>query len=224
MFNPGETIRVESDNASAVTYLNKGGGTRSKVLTQLASVILDLVYKRNLSLIVSFVPGVDNIDADFESRHLKEKDEWSLHSDCAHFVFEKMGWPVWDLFASRHNAKTEKYISWFADPGSSLIDAFSHSWRGMIAYAFCPFNLVMKVVKKALSEEVESIIIVAPIWKAQPFYLELNKCAQHFLVIPYPITGHLLSNAKNDPHPCRSLSLGAWKIYGSYGVNSEFQR
>lgn len=218
------TVRIESDNITTVAYLNKGGGTSNDMLIQLTRRILELAYSKSLRLIVSHVPGVDNILADKESRCLRERDEWSLNPTCAEFIFANMGHPDLDLFASRHNAKAARYCSWKPDPGATLIDAFSHSWRSINAYAFPPFNLVMQVLKKALEEEVASLIIVAPIWKAQPFYLELNNHAQHFLVIPKPQNGHLLTNAMGDPHPCRNLCLGAWRILCPTGPNLEYQR
>lgn len=46
------------------------------------------------------------------------------------------GKPSVDLFASRENAKVEKYCSWRADLGAWQIDAFSFPWVNDFFYIF----------------------------------------------------------------------------------------
>ena len=46
--------------------------------------------------------------------------------------------PEVDLFASRLNAKTDKFISWHPEPGAFGIDAFSLNWANMNCYGFPP--------------------------------------------------------------------------------------
>ena len=44
--------------------------------------------------------------------------------------------PEIDLFASKLNAKTAKFVSWNLQPGAVAIDAFSLSWANINCYAF----------------------------------------------------------------------------------------
>ena len=54
-------------------------------------------------------------------------------------------------------------------PVSMAVDATSLSWEGMIAYAFPPIPLLMKVLLK-MEKETCLIILTAPCWESHPFF------------------------------------------------------
>ena len=60
---------------------------------------------------------------------------------------------VIDCFASRLNTKLPSFISWYADPFSSLIDAFTITWKDNV-YLFPPIPLIHKVLSKFILEKV----------------------------------------------------------------------
>ena len=60
-------IHLRMDNRTAVFYVNRMGGTRSPVLSNLAIQIWQWCLERNLSITAEHLHGVDNCVADEES-------------------------------------------------------------------------------------------------------------------------------------------------------------
>lgn len=73
-----------------------------------------------------------------------------------------------DLFESRLINQCHRYFSWRPDPFVEATDAFLQDWR-MRGFANPPWNLVSRVLRKAQSQEAD-VILIAPIWKIQPWY------------------------------------------------------
>ena len=71
--------------------------------------------------------------------------------------------PSIDPFACRINRKVSRYVSWRPDPEAQFVDAFSCSWSQEQFYAFPPFRLILRCLKKIEIEDGEGIIIV-PVW------------------------------------------------------------
>ena len=81
-----------------------------------------------------------------------------------------------DLFASRLNCQTETYISWKPDPFALAVDAFTMNWNTLgTVYAFPPFALISKMLKKIVLDKVEKAIIVVPYWTTQPWFSRIGK-------------------------------------------------
>ena len=51
------------------------------------------------------------------------------------------------------------------------MDAFSIPWSHLLSYAFPPFPILGKVLRKA-KEDSAKIILIAPYWTAQPWFPE----------------------------------------------------
>ncbi|XP_040196517.1 uncharacterized protein LOC120929266 [Rana temporaria] len=105
----GHHVQVRSDNASAVAYVNKQGGTRCVALSAITTRIFRWAETNTLSLSAVFLRGIENSTADFLSRSQLREDEWSLNQEVFHLLVKRWGSPEIDLFASRENAKTH----WF---------------------------------------------------------------------------------------------------------------
>ena len=43
-------------------------------------------------------------------------------------------------------------------------------WNKMFPYAFPPFSLISRILKKVCQEKVEQMIIITPTWQTQPWY------------------------------------------------------
>lgn len=67
------------------------------------------------------------------------------------------------------NAKCRRYVSWRKDPGSIAIDAFTLEWKRFLFYAFPPFSVILKVLRKIEYEDSNGIVIV-PYWEAEPWF------------------------------------------------------
>ena len=135
-------------------------------------------------------------------------------------IFSRFGTPSIDLFASRLNAKCSGYFSWRADPGSLACDAFAQSWKGLVAYAFPPFNLVGRTIRKAIHDGSESIIIVAPRWHSQAFFPLLSNVPKERVLSLGHLGPGLLTNPLGEEHPYQT-KIAAWQIFPRYCVTGE---
>ena len=94
-----------------------------------------------------------------------------------------------DLFASRLTHQLSAYFSWRPDPQASATDAFLQDWSGKICYA----NPLMLEVLSEVSHQQADVIIVAPVWKGQPWFpvlLSLLFDFPHHQHVPYCLNSH----------------------------------
>ena len=164
----GKVIKVLSDNAVTVSYINSMGG-KMQICYNIARDIWEWAISHDNSLVSAHILGKLNIPADALSRSLTVNTEWSLDSK----VFEKIaqtfpGLEI-DLFACRMNFKIENYVSWLPDPGAKFCNAFTLDWKPLFSYAFPPFSLIGKVLKK-VQEDQAKMVIVVPDWPTSPWY------------------------------------------------------
>lgn len=61
-------IHLKMDNTTAVTYVNKMGGTKSPILTNIAKDLWEYCLERKITLTAEHLPGSLNQTADLESR------------------------------------------------------------------------------------------------------------------------------------------------------------
>ncbi|OXU18777.1 hypothetical protein TSAR_005754 [Trichomalopsis sarcophagae] len=162
-------ILLHIDNTTAISYINRMGGVQYENLSKLAKTIWQWCEKREIWIHASYIASKDNVEADTESRKLQENTEIEISNTLFQKIISEFGKPEIDLFASRSNAKCEKYVSWRRDPESVAIDAFTISWEGYYFYAFPPCSLILKVLRKIKNESARGIMVV-PEWPAQLWY------------------------------------------------------
>lgn len=208
-------IAVKLDNTCAIYYLNNMGGIVSN-LDKLAKEIWLWCMAKNISIQASYIPGSQNIVADFESRNTSIYTEWSLNIDCFTLLVERFKLPNIDLFASRLNHKLDRYVSWRPDPFSRWTDAFTLDWNTFpLCYAFPPFALVGKVVNKCIADSAE-LLLVAPHWPTQYWFPLLIDCMiDEPLVFPSKPDIISLPGNGSQQHPIWSrLNLMCFRISG----------
>uniref|UniRef100_A0A914YX61 Reverse transcriptase domain-containing protein n=1 Tax=Panagrolaimus superbus TaxID=310955 RepID=A0A914YX61_9BILA len=210
LFNVG--VRLETDNAVTAAYINKKGGTRSKLLLEAAQALWSWAFDKKIFVVASHIPGITNIIADEESRNFRENCEWQLDMETISHLFLKWGTPEVDLFASRLNNQCRKYYSLRADPGAIGTDAFAHSWRNLKAYAFPPFCLAGKVLQKALGET-KSLILITPAWPSSAIWPRLQAIAEGPLLIQNCRVRSPSSEIKLN----QNIHFAAWFICFSLG-------
>ena len=92
--------------------------------------------------------------------------------------------PKVDLFAARDNAQLPKHVAWRPDPWTWRMDVLSLVWTNMSMYAYPPFGLLMRVVRKVQTDRTTGILI-ALLWPTQLWYLVLmNMLYQYPTVLP----------------------------------------
>lgn len=198
------------DNVTAVTYINKMGGTRSPILSSLAFELWTWCLQRRTSLTARHIPGIQNIQADQESRTVVDHSDWKLKPEIFQCIQSLWGPLEIDLFASRLSYQIPRYASWRPDPGAEAVDAFTLDWAQLVGYAFPPFALVGRCLKQVILQKVQKLVIVAPVWETQPWYpLLLQLCVDFPRLLPQPVD---LLTRQGENHPLTHLQLAGWLI------------
>lgn len=207
-------ILLRLDNTTAISFVNRMGGVQFPLLNNLSRLIWQWCEHRRIWLYASYIPSKENITADEQSRNKEINTEWELAPWAFTNIVKKFGEPQIDCFASRTNKKCNLYISWNRDPDSLTIDAFTVSWNNYFFYAFPPFSLVLRVLKKIILEKSEGILVV-PLWSAQPWYPVFTSLLLEDPIIFKPNVSLLLSSCSTITHPLASrLTLIAGHVSG----------
>lgn len=72
---------MRMDKVTTVTYINKLGGSRSKKLSQVAKELWEFCQTHKMQVTAQYLPGKDNIVADWNSRYLRDVGEWTSRED-----------------------------------------------------------------------------------------------------------------------------------------------
>ena len=126
-------------NQTAVTYINKLGGTDSHQLSLLAIEFWYFALKRNLTLSAVYVPGIKSHIADKKSRAFKDSLEWMLNPQVFQQILLRIHWTEVDLFASRINHQLTTFVTWRPETGAMACDAFNLNWgllKGYLSHNF----------------------------------------------------------------------------------------
>ena len=153
---------------TALSYLLKMGGTKNPVLMQVSKEIWKFLFGQGIAITAEHLPGNLNCKADWESRHQKDPSEWKLCPLIFSKICQILGKrPEIDLFASRLSNQLPSYYSWKQDPINFGTDALQQNCYQKSLYAFSPFALIHKVLRKVEEKKVPFLIIVTPTRKTQ---------------------------------------------------------
>jgi hypothetical protein len=100
---------------------------------------------------------------------MMDRSDWKLDRYIFKRINRRYGPLTVDLFASRLTSQCHRYFSWRPDPYAEATDAFLQDWSIEKGFANPPWNLISRVLTKTQSQGT-GIILVAPVWKAQPWY------------------------------------------------------
>ncbi|XP_057338526.1 uncharacterized protein LOC130676391 [Microplitis mediator] len=148
-------ILLRIDNTTAISYINRMGGIQYPNLNAIARKIWQWCEQRNLWITASYIASKENIEADYGSRIVNPDTEWELADWAFQRIVKKFGTPEIDLFASRTNRKCEKFCSWHRDPDAYCVDAFTMVWADLKFYAFPPFSLILRTLKKIEADQAQ---------------------------------------------------------------------
>ena len=215
-------IHLRMDNTTAVSYINKYGGTVSPTLNQLTKDLWLWCLARNITLEATHLAGIRNITADQESRVMKDRSDWMLCPEIFSKINQATGPLDVDLFASRLTYQLPDYVSWRPDPEAMATDAFTLNWAEFRGYANPPWNLIGRTLAQVRNQEAH-LVLVAPVWKSQTWYPMLLEMA-----VKQPL---LLPNSPNLIRPTHRINrpdivprLAAWAISGTDSQARAFQR
>lgn len=206
-------ILLRIDNSTAIAYINRMGGTRYEYLNKITRDIWQWCEAHNNFVFASYIKSKENVEADEESRREEAEDEYELSNEAYEKIVKSFGHPQIDLFASRSNKKCDRFVSWKRDPESDAIDAFTLSWQDDYFYAFPPFGIILKVLRKIKRDKATGIVVI-PDWRGQSWFPIFQK-----LLISEPLIFSpcktLLTSSNRKPHPLsESLTLVAGILSG----------
>ncbi|XP_077338321.1 uncharacterized protein LOC143982996 [Lithobates pipiens] len=145
----GHPIRIQSDNATAVAYVNHQGETRSSATAWEVAHILRLAKRHIPALLAIYIPGVENWQADYLSRQMLDPGEWKLHPEIFRLLCLKWSKPDVDLLASHLNQKVPRFMSRTRDPWADASAALVALWdQYQLIYAFPPLNLLPRLLQR----------------------------------------------------------------------------
>ena len=165
-------IKIMTDNTTAMMCVNSQGSTKSQECLDVTRQIWFWALERDNWLMAVHLPGVENKEADFESRNFNDSLEWTLNDQVFKRICKRFGKPQRDLFATRLNNKVKEFCAWKPDPQATAIDAFTIFWGDKFNYAFPPFSLIGAVLQKAVKDKADMILVV-PKWPTAVWYAQL---------------------------------------------------
>ena len=208
-------VLVALDNSTAVSYINKQGGTRSPQCLRITYQLYQFVQDHGMVIRARHIPGVLNRLADLLSRGDRVvQTEWTLDPRVAHRIFAIWGRPHLDLMAIRLSAQLPTFVSPVPDDLAFAVDAMSLSWDHMDAYVFPPWPMIQGVLTKAQLHQC-LLTAVLPRWPNSPWFpLLLRLLIDHPRKLPHnhdlitmPHNGLLHGSIRMlDLHVCRLSS------------------
>lgn len=218
-FMTNSEILLRIDNTTAISYINRMGGIQFPHLNKITRDIWQWCEDRKIFIFASYIKSRDNTEADRASRFTNVDTEWELRESCFQEIVEKLGEPEVDLFASCINKKCPRFVSWKRDPDAYEIDAFTLKWDQFFFYAFPPFAIILKSIRKIINDGASGIF-VAPYWPSQPWFPLFMSLVDSELIYFGPDKDMLLSPSRT-PHPLwPNLTLVCAILSGKRSSNS----
>ena len=219
----GKILLLRIDNTTALAYVNNMGETHVSELNDVAQEIWNWCEDRKLWIYASYIPSKENRETDQESRVEKETTEWELADSAFKFIEEVYGPFQIDLFATRINTKCKIYCSWYRDPDATFIDAFTFSWHNWLFYAFPPFAMILKTLRKIIQDKAEGVLVV-PLWVTQPWFPVFSSILIEKPIILNASFDLLTSPFRPQGHPLASKrTLVAGKLSGKLFKGEELR-
>lgn len=205
-------ILLKVDNTTTMAYINRMGGVRFAGLHDLACEFWSWCEERRLWVHATYIPSNDNCEADYSSRIDNTDTEWELADTAFDEITRCFRTMEIDLFASRINSKCQLYCSWRRDPEAFAFDALTISWTQWFVYAFPPFSLIARVIKKIRDDRAEGILVV-PFWPTQNWFPAFQRLTVGDWVWFDPDVNLLVSPCRLKHHPLSSkLTLVVAKL------------
>ena len=211
----GKTIKVLSDNTTALACLKHQGSLASTHLWFLSKIILEDCLKWNIVIVPSHIQGVLNVLADQGSREHPISTEWMIDRETFLLLCRVLGTPQIELFATRENNHLPQFVSPCPDNLAIAVDALACDWNlwGSL-YLFPPIPKIQDVALK-LQNFPGSGWLIAPYWTGAPWFPYLRHRCQK--VLPLPPHHFLLQETARgtvfmEPQSLEVLNLHAWVL------------
>lgn len=116
------------------------------------------------------------------------------------------------FICNKNECEMQAIISWSRDSDSITVAAFTVDWSQWFCYAFPPFALVLRVLRKLQDDHARGIVIV-PYWPAQVWF-PVFTAMLHSEPIYFQPNINLLRSLDRQPHPIWRITLVAGLLCG----------
>ena len=120
-------------------------------------------------LTAQHIPDTSNCVADTESRTIRARTDWKLNPLVFNRINKIFGPLEIDLFASRLTHQLPRYFRWRPDPLEEATDTFQQNWGTLKGFANPPWCLMGRVLSQVMEQRAQ-VVLVASVWKSQPWY------------------------------------------------------
>jgi hypothetical protein len=214
----GQVLEIRSDNWTALRCIANQGSPAPQ-LTALAVQIWEQASRHQIHLLTTFIPGVENVEADQLSRWVvDDASGYQLHPAIFAELHRHWGPLSEDLFASETNHLLPRFFSWTPAPSAAGLDCFRHQWAPR-AFAHPHPHLILRVLEKIRRDGVQSLVLVAPTWPSAPWWPLLRPLATTDPIPLETIETEVLVPCGNaqPPQDFRKWRLQAWQLSAPRG-------
>ena len=219
-------IKILVDNVTAVAYLRQMGGTHSYRCNRIARDIWLWAEARGIWLTASHIPGIQNVQADRESRTFHKDTEWKLSTEAFHHALNSFACSVdIDLMASRTNHQVPKFMSWRPEPKALAVDAFTTDWHDLAFWCFPPFSVIPRVLQKIREDRATGLVLM-PHWPTQAWFpAAMHLLVDHPRLLPKSKTVLELPERPREKHPLQGkLELMICRLSGDPSRTRDYQK
>jgi len=177
----GVVIRLKCDSMVALGVL-QAQSSPSIALMDEYRLLHAVLEELNVELRHEYIQSALNVWADRLSREVDSTD-WSLAPAAYRRLDAQYGPHSVDLFATELNTRCVRFYSKDLTPGALGANALHFNWAGENAWANPPFNLLGAVLDKVIREQLTATV-VAPVWKAQPWWARALEACVEWQMLP----------------------------------------
>jgi hypothetical protein len=217
----GQVLEIRSDNWTSLRCI-ANQGSRVEALNEIGAAIWRQAAGLGLHLTTTFIPGVENTEADRLSRWIViDPAGYQLHPSIFTELHRRWGPLSVDLFASEINHLLPRFYSWLPAPSALAMDCFRHPWEPA-AYAHPPPALILRVLEKVLRQHVQQLVLIAPTWTGAPWWPLLRSMATEPPIALETLHPDVLlpCGGSLPPEPFRGWRLQAWRVSAPPGPHS----
>lgn len=152
-------VRVQSDNSTAVYYVNRGAGRAERMTVAAAALWRDL-ERWGVTLSAEYLPGELNVEADALSRRPLSQDDWVLRWSAFLLLKQKFGTMTVDAFAEDFNRKLRRFASLHPHPKAVGASGLLLDYGAERAYCFPPPRLIPRLLAVLIRQQASAVMVV----------------------------------------------------------------
>jgi hypothetical protein len=159
-----------TDSQNLVTFLTKGSGKRH-IQKDVFQIMIRCKRLNTRIIPIHLLRDDPRIKIADDGSKTTDTENWQVDDQTFQRNRTRFKFTI-DLFASDRNSKCQRFYSNFFCPGTSGIDAFSHSWDDEVAWICPPIQEIIRIVRRLKTSRTTGILFV-PKWKTADYWVEI---------------------------------------------------